>query len=84
MASLTSFLRLTLCVLAIVGSVRRSVLRDLELSILHSYPEPCNYGYIPFSHEIGLDRQQIYARRDNYMRACVIHPKSNHTVMRVR
>ena len=36
-------------------------------------------AYIPFSHEIGLDRQQIYARRDNYMRACVIQPKSNHT-----
>ena len=33
----------------------------------------------PFSHEIGLDRQQIYARRDNNMRACVIQPKSNHT-----
>ena len=35
--------------------------------------------YIPFSHEIGLDRQQIYARRDNNMCACVIQPKSNHT-----
>ena len=35
--------------------------------------------HIPFSHEIGLDRQQIYARRDNNMRACVIQPKSNHT-----
>ena len=33
--------------------------------------------FIPFSHEIGLDRQQIYASRD--MRACVIQPKSNHT-----
>ena len=50
----------------------------------------CNWGpprctiytrmiYAPFSHEIGLDRQQIYARQDNNMRACVIQPKSNHT-----
>ena len=36
----------------------------------------------PFSHEIGSDRQQIFAgnfRQDNNMRACVIQPKSNHT-----
>ena len=39
---------------------------------------------IPFSHEIGSDRQQIFAgnfRQDNNMRACVIQPKSNHTLL---
>ena len=44
MAFVTSFLRLNLCVLALVCSVRGSVLR--ELSILHSYPEPGNYSYV--------------------------------------
>ena len=44
MAFLTSFIR-HLCVLALVCSVRGSVLRR-ELSILHSYPEPGNYSYV--------------------------------------
>ena len=38
--------------------------------------------HIPFSHEIGLDQQQIYAGnfcRDNNMHTCVIQPKSSHT-----
>ena len=58
-----------------------SVEQKFVFLLSHSHPQINNSvaAYIPFSHEIGLDRQQIYARRDNNMRACVIQPKSNHT-----
>ena len=58
----------------------RKMLEELS-AISHAQP-PSQSLYIPFSHKIGSDRQQIYAgnfRQDNNMRACVIQPKSNHT-----